>query len=120
MRIFVGHSTEIDYKYNLYKPLEESELATQHEFVFAHAGWSSAANKSTITGCDAMLAEVSKPSLDVGIEIGWANSARIPIICLYVSGSRPSDSLRHIAFKMIEYYNKEEMLEGITSVLSRL
>ena len=67
-----------------------------------------------------MLAEVSKPSTGLGIEMGWANSYNVPIICLYKWGASVSESVKHVMYDKIEYSTKEELVEGIQRKLSRL
>ena len=43
-----------------------------------------------IDGCQAMIAEVSTPSLGVGYEYGLAVQLGKPVLCVYRSGSRMS------------------------------
>lgn len=40
-----------------------------------------------LSSCDAVVAEVTTPSLGVGYEIGIAQSLGIPVLCLYRPGS---------------------------------
>jgi nucleoside 2-deoxyribosyltransferase len=39
-----------------------------------------------LTNCDAVVAEVTTPSLGVGYEVGVAQSLGIPVLCLYRPG----------------------------------
>ena len=41
-----------------------------------------------LTTCDAVVAEVSTPSLGVGFEIGIAQSLTIPVLALYRGGAK--------------------------------
>ena len=43
-----------------------------------------------VTGCDALIAEVSTPSHGVGYEIALALTQGKPVLCLYRSGKRVS------------------------------
>ncbi len=63
---------------------------------------------------DIIIADVSIPSLGVGYEIGYAESLKKPIICLYM----PIEGIKLSAMvegcpnvKVYEYHNIEEMKE---------
>jgi nucleoside 2-deoxyribosyltransferase len=43
-----------------------------------------------VTGCDALIAEVSTPSHGVGYEIALANFLQKPVLCCYRSGKKVS------------------------------
>ena len=43
-----------------------------------------------VTGCEALIAEVSTPSHGVGYEIALANSLQKPVLCCYRSGKTVS------------------------------
>jgi len=43
-----------------------------------------------VTGCDALIAEVSTPSHGVGYEIALANLLQKPVLCCYRSGKKVS------------------------------
>ena len=43
-----------------------------------------------VTGCDALIAEVSTPSHGVGYEIALANFLQKPVLCCYRSGEKVS------------------------------
>ncbi len=64
-----------------------------------------------LTNCDAVVAEVTTPSLGVGYEIGVAQSLGIPVLCLY----RPAPQRRLSAMlggnpgiRVSEYYSVGE------------
>ena len=70
MKIYVGHSSSFDYRAELYHPLAELNL-TGCEFVFPHVASESPTNsKEHMQAIDLMIAEVSYPSIGLGIEIG--------------------------------------------------
>ena len=60
-----------------------------------------------------VIAEVTYHSTSVGIEIGWANAAGIPIICIYKTGGIPSRSLKNVFTVLIEYADGEEMVSKV-------
>jgi hypothetical protein len=36
MKIYIGHSTEMQYEEELYSPLKESEIIEEHELMLPH------------------------------------------------------------------------------------
>ncbi len=57
-----------------------------------------------LAGCDAVVAEVSTPSLGVGYEIGRAIEMKKPLLCLYnMSAEKPLSAMiagcRHVTVK---------------------
>jgi hypothetical protein len=56
------------------------------------------------------LAEISSPSTGQGIELGWAEAFNIPIVCVYKSGAKISDSLKYVSDKFFEYHAPEELI----------
>jgi len=92
MKIYVSHSSKLDYKKDLYDVLRASKLAKSHEFLFPHErGLDLFPTRELFSkrGCDAVFAEVSFPSHGQGIELGWAYDAGIRIIF----GSKPDAKL---------------------------
>lgn len=92
MKIYVSHSSKINFVKYLYNPLRDSSLAKVHEFLFPHEqGLDLFPTRELFFkhGCDAVFAEVSFPSHGQGIELGWAYDAGIRIIF----GSKPETKL---------------------------
>jgi len=120
MKIFVAHSSNFDFKQELYNPLRESALNTQHEIFLPQENGREVVTKETIQNSDVVVAEVSYASTGQGIELGWADVFGIPIICIYKEGSKVSGSLQFITKKLIEYKDKEEMISKLSEVLDDL
>lgn len=115
MKVYVSHSKSFDYINALYQPLKGSHLPV--EFIFPHEKSSVPFNSKELFeshGCDYVLAEVSYPSTGQGIELGWANIYKIPIICAYKSGSTPAQSLNTVAERMIEYSDMNNLINTLT------
>jgi len=113
MKIYLSHSSGYDYKAELYAPLKES-LAQEHDIFFPHDEHEDGVDsKDIIANSDIVLAEVSYPSTGQGIELGWANRNRVPIICFYRSGAKVSSALRFISDRVIEYDNSTDMTEKL-------
>lgn len=111
MKIYVSHASNFDYKNELYKPLKEAGLPV--EFIFPHEDSSEIFDSKKLFdshGCDYILAEVSHPATGQGIELGWADIYKIPIICIYKKGSKPSNSLKVISGTIVEYENLTDLI----------
>ena len=68
-------------------------------------------------GCDLVIVEVSLPSIGMGIELGWANMKKIPIICFYKKGSQVSGSIKAVTDKIIEYSDVNDFISKLEIVL---
>jgi nucleoside 2-deoxyribosyltransferase len=76
-----------------------------------------------LNSCDAVIAEVTAPSLGVGYEIGMAESTGKPILCLFRSdkGARLSAMLSgNSAVKVFNYAALTEAKAAITEFISGL
>lgn len=113
MRIYIAHAGSFDFEQKLYGPLRNSPLWNEHEFVLPHADRSDVNSKEIIATCDLVIAETSHPSTGEGIELGWADAAGIPVVCIHESGSKPSGALRHVTSSIHEYNGSAEMLNII-------
>lgn len=120
MKIFVSHSTTFNYQEELYKPLRESELNTKHEIVFPYENGQEIAIKDVIRECDLVVAEVSSPSFEQGVELGWANGAYISIVCFYKPGTQVSSSLKYVTDTVLEYNSMDAMITKITETVDAL
>lgn len=118
MKIYVAHSTNFDYKTELYQPLRNSPLNFKHEIILPHETDQFINSKKIIKISRVIIAEVSYPSTGEGIELGWANDAQIPIICIYKKENKPSHSLKTLSNIFIPYKNTNDMIERLSSVLS--
>jgi hypothetical protein len=120
MNIYVAHSTNFEYRENLYLPIRKSALNNKHNIILPHEtsneGFDS---KEFITEeCDLVVGEVSYPSTGLGIELGIANMAEIPIICVYKKNAKISSSLKNITDKFLEYNNNAELISGIEKIIN--
>ncbi len=115
MKIYIGHSSNFDYKEELYKPILNSELGQTHEIVFPHRESEEPANtRERMAMFDLMIAEVSYPSTGLGIELGWAHSSGVKIVCVYKDGTNPSSSLKTICDDIIRYADDKALIRLIT------
>jgi len=118
MKIYIGHSRGFDYINELYKPLRQSDLNSKIELIFPHENSSGHFNsKEDLKKVDFMVAEASYPSTGLGIEMGYADIFKIPIILSYKTGSTVSDSAKRLATHIIEYSNPQSFTEQLSSIL---
>ena len=112
MKIYVSHSSNFDYKTELYQPLRA--MSSEHTLFLPHAdNTEGVLTRDVIPQHDLVVAEISLPSTGQGIELGWASDANVPIICLYRTGSSISSSLRFISSTFIEYVSPEDMVKKL-------
>ena len=120
MKLYVSHSTGYDYTSELYKPIRDL-LADDYDVFFPHGEDNNGTRtKDIIPTIDAVLAEVSYPSTGQGIELGWADTSGIPIICFSCNGARISNALRFVSSRFIEYESQEDMIERIRNEIESL
>ncbi|MFB6209865.1 MAG: hypothetical protein ABEJ56_07075 [Candidatus Nanohaloarchaea archaeon] len=121
MKIYVGHSSSNDYEEELYEPLKQSDLSDKHDLVFPHEGDEFFDSKDFLREeCDLFLAEVSKASTGLGIELGWADLFDVPIVCVHGQGSNPSGSIRAFCGNIRDYSDKEELIRIIRDFVEEL
>ena len=119
MKIYVGHSTNFDYKNELYKPILESNLVNKYEFVFPHLN-KNFNSKEIIEQSDLFIAEVSFPTLGLGIEIGRAEMNNKKILCIYKEGAKISSSLKYVNVDILSYENEIDLVNKISNYIENI
>jgi hypothetical protein len=121
MDIYVGHPSRIDFEGELYTPLRESSFNEDHNLVFPHEESGLFDSKAFLRDeADVFLAEVSKPSTGLGIELGWADLFDVPVIGLFRRGSEPSFSLKPVTRRLIEYSDEDELVRNVKDSVEEL
>lgn len=121
MKIYLAHSSKLDFKKDLYSPLKNSELDKSHEIIYLYDQTSNPGSTwEIIKGCDLVIAEVSLPSMSEGIELGWANALKIPIICVHKNDQIASHFLSIISNDILEYTDSKEMVAVISSAINNI
>ena len=118
MNIFISHSKKYDYINKLYTPIKNSNLVISNTFFFPHENNKTINTKEVISNSDLVIAEVSLPGTGQGIELGWADYAQTPILCIYEKGLKISSSLKFITNNFIEYENVEDMINKIDDFIN--
>lgn len=120
MKIYVSHSRKYDFLNELYLPIRNSVLNTLNEITLPHEKSDLPFNsRDFIPTCDLVIAEVSYQGIGIGIELGWADAAKVPIICIYKQGTEPSGSLKVVSSVFLEYSSKEQMIDKIQGQLEK-
>lgn len=122
MNIYLGHSSQFDYQTGLYLPLKKSQLWKIHVIFLPHDSDPSLPqnSKKTISQADLFLAEVSYPSIGLGIELGWAETFNKKVICMHRSDKEISSSLFVLCNQWISYSSTEEMIEKIEILIDKI
>lgn len=120
MNIYVSHLRKYDFKNELYFPIRNSSLNNKHNFILPHENSEDPFNTKELfesEGCDLVLAEVSFPATGQGIELGWADFLKIPVVCIYKDGTKPSGSLSVISKDVLMYTDTDDMILKIENAL---
>lgn len=118
MKIYVSHATQSNYEDELYAPLKQT-IGKSHELVLPHDVGADVHSKDAIRSSDLVLAEVSHPSTGQGIELGWADDAGIPIICIHRLNEAPSGALKYITKQFVTYRDSSDIGTKLDAVLSK-
>ncbi len=119
MKIYIGHSTDLKYEEKLYRPLRNSSLTEEHELIFPHGSTEFFDSKEFLREeCDLFMAEVSRASTGLGIELGWAEQFDVRILCICRENSNPSSSLKAVIDDINRYKDEEDLVETLETVLS--
>lgn len=120
MKLYLSHSGSFDYQAELYEPLKQT-LAKKYDIFFPHdPGNVDVKARDVIAESNFVLAEVSHSSTGQGIELGWADSAAVPIVCFYRSGSKVSGALRFVSDVSLEYSSEQDMADKLDAWLSKV
>jgi len=122
MKIYVAHSRNFDFKKELYEPIRQSSLNDEHAFVLPHETSEESFNSKDFlkNEADLLIAEVSEPATGLGIELGWADSYEVPIVCIYRVGSKVSGSLKVVSKNFVEYSNSKELIYEIERIFNQM
>lgn len=120
MKLYISHSKNYDYRKDLYKVLRSSTINTDHQIILPYETDEFQNTKDIVKSADAVIAEVSFPSIGEGIELGWASDMNVPIICIYREGKRVANSLKVISNIFIQYTDNKDMIEKIITALTAI
>jgi hypothetical protein len=117
MKIYFPHSKQLEYE-AYYEMIRNSSLFSQHTCILPYEKSKKPENsQSIIQSCDLVIAEVSYPGTGLGIELGWANSVKKLIICIYKYDFHPAASLKYVSHDFISYQDWDELIIKLEKVL---
>lgn len=115
MNIYVGHSTNFDFGNQLYELIKDTKFSENHTLVLPHEESDGLFDSRTFLEetCDLFIAEVSRPSTGLGIELGWADELDVPILCIHRESVTPSGALVAVTDEenIQPYKNGEHLIE---------
>lgn len=120
MKIYVGHSRDFDYMNELYLPIINSSVNDKAEFIFPHLSDKTFNSRDIIEGADLFIAEISLPSLGLGIEIGRAEMQNKKILCIYKETAKIPSSIKYVNVELLSYRDTEDMVCKIEQYISKL
>ena len=98
--------------------MRNDSFFSRHELIFPHEESSKIINtRDDYKDVDVVIAECSKPSTGVGVELGWFYDDKKPIYCFYKIGMRPSKAIAAIAKEAIEYSDSNDLINKIKSII---
>jgi len=70
MKIYIAHSSEIDFRRDLYTPLRNDSYFKKHHLILPHESSNKISNtRDDYKSIDIFIAECSKASVGLGIEL---------------------------------------------------
>ena len=119
-KIYVAHSKDIDYINQLYIPLRNTNFLNNFEVILPHEDSENSSNtREFYKDIDVFIAEVSKPGIGLGIEIGWIYDENKPIYCIHKSDTKVSKSIYTVTNNIYEYNDTNEMLDIIKEIVQK-
>jgi hypothetical protein len=120
MKIYIGHSSSMNYREELYEPIRRSRLNNEHTFILPHEHSENPGNTyELLASCDLLIAEISEKSTGLGIELGWADRAGVPIVCLSKEGAIFSLSVKTVCDRFFTYRDSVSLITVITEVIAQ-
>lgn len=120
MKVYLAHSKKIDYINELYKPIKDAFFLKEYNFIFPHEKSSKSLNGFDFyKDIDIMIAEVSESGTGIGIELGFAYSLNIPILCFYKKGCKYANSINSVTKNIVEYESIDDLLFKIYILIDK-
>lgn len=119
MKIYLAHSSKLNYKDDLYDPIRRSTLNKEHEIIYFcdDPAYTNKSSKEIILQSDVVIAEISEESTGLGIEIGWANANGIRIIFIHKTGKAIKEYMKSISAEIVEYDSTETLIDSLKKLL---
>lgn len=113
LNIYVSHSKKMDYEKELYKPLLDSKIGKENNFILPHSEeYNDVDTKQILINSDLLIAEVSIGGTGIGLELGRAECNDVKIICIKKKGVKCNSSVNR-NFKVLEYIDEKDMISQL-------
>ena len=119
MRIYLGHSRSFDYEADLYNPIKQNLELSKLGIILPHDGETSYNSPDFYKNLDLFIAAVSYPATGLGVELGWAYDAKVPIVCISRSDAKVSGSLSVLTNEFYRYNNSSELVELVKEIIAK-
>lgn len=119
MQIYLGHSRGFDYQTELYQPIKGSPELSSLNIVLPHDGKISYNSPDFYRNLDLFIAEVSYPATGLGIELGWAYDAGVPIVCISKADAKVSSSLSVLTNEFYQYHDSVELIKLLKEIIKK-
>ncbi|HOO68104.1 MAG TPA: hypothetical protein PLC53_01895 [Bacilli bacterium] len=120
MKVYVGHSKNINYIDELYKSIRDLDKNISDNFILPHEKSNkNKNNRDFYSNLDLFIAEVSEKGTGLGIELGFAYDSNVPIVCISKKGKKTSSSLKYITDEFYEYETIDELKELLIMIFNK-
>jgi hypothetical protein len=106
MEIYISHSTSIDFRKKLYRPIMKSKSYEHENIKLPHINTKEDLFDSETyfrRDCDLVIFDATESTTGGGIELGWADAYNIDIVCIHQKNSTPSDSIKAVTDEFYSY-----------------
>lgn len=116
--VYLAHSSKFDFKNKLYEPIKRSKIGNLYDFIYLMDNPGNLPNtKEMIQTCQAVIGEISYPSIGAGIEIGWADAFDIPLILIHNHSYNPPEYYKTFSSYLLKYDDPERIPEILVTPL---
>jgi nucleoside 2-deoxyribosyltransferase len=118
MKIYIGHSINLNYENELYAPLRNSALNDEHEIIFPNEDEEQKMlTKDIIKTADIVISDVTYSSTGVGIELGWADMLGKKPYCIYKTGHKVTSVLSSVTQNVFEYTDNKDLVKTVEEII---
>jgi len=120
MLLFFTAAPSFDAQKELASPLSAAKALKKHELLFPTLQKPPFDAHGALKASDIVFAEVSAPSLEVGLHLGWASATFIPIVCVSKKGTTLAPMLKDVSKFFIEYDSPADLATKVADFMSRI
>lgn len=121
MRIYISHSRRFNFQGELYFPLRQTREFLPHELILPHEGSDGlypVVKELEDRKIGLVIAELSYPSTNQGIELGLAKAYGVPVGGMFRDGSTPPSAISVVTENVQCYRNARTLVETVGRLIS--